>query len=148
MKMYKYLSQSVIVKTVHLWLPVLLWALFIFSFSSVTTPRISETHWQDFIIKKLAHVVEYGMFALLLFRAFKGSGVVSKKALVYAFFTCVFYGITDEFHQSFTPGREPTVRDALVDSAGSLIALLTVRDIMPKTHRNIRHIMVKLGIAY
>lgn len=37
------------------------------------------------------------------------------------------YGVTDEFHQSFVPGRMPDVVDWLVDTAGALtaVALMT-----------------------
>jgi VanZ family protein len=137
-----------LLKILYLWLPPIIWGIFIFSFSSVTTPRVSEVHWQDFIVKKLAHFVEYAVFAVLLFRAIKGSGVGSKKALISALFFSVFYGITDEFHQSFTPGREPTVRDALIDATGSLVALLVVRDWLTKVPRKVMGFMVKLGINY
>lgn len=137
-----------IANNIGLWLPPLVWGIFIFSFSSVTTPRISEVHWQDFVIKKLAHIVEYGVFALLLLRALKGSGLKSKKAFAYALFISIAYGITDEFHQSFTPGREPTVRDAIFDSVGSLVALIWARDLLPRASGKVKSIMFKLGVFY
>lgn len=142
-----YFTNS-IVKTFHLWMPVVFWAIFIFTFSSVTTPMISPEHWQDFLIKKLAHVFEYSIFSLLLFRAFKGSGMTSKTALIYSLVTCIFYGITDEVHQTFTPGREPTMRDALIDSLSALVALLAIRDLFWRAPKNIRLIMFKLGVLY
>ena len=37
------------------------------------------------------------------------------------------YAVTDEFHQSFVPGRYPDVRDVLVDTAGALVAVLLLR---------------------
>lgn len=36
------------------------------------------------------------------------------------------YGITDEFHQSFVPGRTPDLIDWLVDTAGALAAVLVI----------------------
>ncbi len=36
------------------------------------------------------------------------------------------YGITDEFHQSFVPGRMPDPADWLVDTAGALTAVLII----------------------
>ena len=38
-------------------------------------------------------------------------------------FVCLFYAVTDEFHQSFVPGRGSLVSDVLVDFGGTLIGL-------------------------
>ena len=36
----------------------------------------------------------------------------------------VLYSATDEFHQSFTPGRHPAVTDVMIDALGSAAALI------------------------
>jgi VanZ family protein len=36
------------------------------------------------------------------------------------------YGISDEFHQSFVPGRTPDVVDWLADTSGALLAVLLI----------------------
>ncbi|HBI14567.1 MAG TPA: teicoplanin resistance protein VanZ [Desulfobulbaceae bacterium] len=36
---------------------------------------------------------------------------------------CLLYGISDEFHQSFVPGREPSGGDLLADAAGAVAAV-------------------------
>ena len=75
------------------------------------------------MIKKSAHVFEYGIFATLLYRALKESGFSKRKAAFWAILTAVLYGLTDEFHQSFTPGREPHLRDVAIDSLGAMTAV-------------------------
>lgn len=115
-----------------LWVPLLIWALVIFGFSSLPTGVASEVHIQDFFIKKTAHFVEYGVFAALVFRALKGSGVKLKKAYLYAFLITVGYAISDEIHQGFTPGREPTVRDIVIDASGAAIILICIKNLLPK----------------
>ena len=50
-----------------LWGPVLLWAGFIFFLSSI--PDLSSGLEQDFLLRKIAHVAEYAVLALLLWRA-------------------------------------------------------------------------------
>ncbi|MGD9948242.1 MAG: VanZ family protein [Desulfobulbus sp.] len=37
---------------------------------------------------------------------------------------CLFYGITDEFHQSFVPGRSVSGADVAADVAGGLLAAI------------------------
>ena len=92
-------------KVVSLWLPVFVWAGFIFLFSSLTVTPSTEIYWQDFVVKKTAHIVEYGILTVLLYRAMKESGVSVQNAALWAILIAVFYGASDEFHQSFTPGR-------------------------------------------
>lgn len=136
-----------ILKLFNLWLPVVFWALIIFSFSAQTTPSISEVHWQDFIFKKTIHMIEYGIFATLWFRAFKGSGIEKIRALYYSFFLASFYGASDEFHQSFTPGREPRLRDTMIDAFGAFIFLLFIEKILPRTNSRIIKLARYFGLT-
>ena len=96
------------------WLPVVAWAAVIFAFSSV--PSIS-THlgtW-DLVLRKLAHMTEYAVLALLLLRA-TGS-------YAWAFAATFAYACTDEFHQTFVRGRHGSPVDVAIDALGALIGL-------------------------
>lgn len=110
-----------------LWTPPVIWAGLIFLFSSLTVTPTSEFYWKDFIIKKTAHIVEYGVFATLLYRALRGSGVEKLNAALISILIAVVYGATDEFHQSFTPGREPRVRDVVFDTIGAVAGIYTCK---------------------
>lgn len=125
---------------VKYWLPAILWALLIYSFSARPTEAVSEIHWQDFIFKKTIHLVEYGALTLLLFRGFINSGIEKRKALLLSFLIAVVYGMTDEFHQSFTPGRTPKVRDVIIDGVGSFVSLYLVFKVIPKSPGPIKKI--------
>ena len=115
--------RAKVLRLTSLWLPPLVWAIVIFLFSSLTVTPATEIYWQDFIVKKTAHVVEYGIFAALLYRALRGSGVEKVNAVLFATLGAVVYGATDEFHQSFTPGREPRVRDVFFDTIGGILGV-------------------------
>lgn len=117
------------------WLPFILWAVIIFSFSSNPTVKTSEIHWQDFVIKKTAHVAEYFIFSLLLFRALRQSKLVDKEAILIVIIVAFLYGMSDEFHQSFTPGREPKIRDVLIDTGGSLLFFIFLYKIAPRSKK-------------
>lgn len=105
------------------WLPVILWMGVIFSFSAFPTTKAGGIYWVDFVIKKTAHIVEYGFLTLLSYRALRAYGVTNKNAAVWAILFSILYGASDEFHQSFTPGREPRVRDVFFDTIGSMLAI-------------------------
>ena len=130
----------------NFWLPVLVWAIVIFSFSASPTSSTSEVHWQDFVVKKSAHIFEYAVFSFLLYRALRGSGVSAKKSVYYSFLIAVLYGLTDEFHQSFTPGREPKLRDVFFDSFGALTNSVFVSRVLPKGNAKIQLLAQKLNI--
>lgn len=74
-------------------------------------------------IDKIAHMAVYGLLAATLIRAFSyrprqaWSGRVVTMTIVW----CLLYGITDEFHQSFIPGRSVSGLDVLADTAGALL---------------------------
>jgi VanZ family protein len=130
--------QSELVRQVILWVPVLVWAIVIFSFSAIPTAHVSQIHWKDFIVKKSAHMTEYFIFTILLYRALLGSGMQKNKAFLYTFIACIVYAMTDEFHQSFTPGREPTLRDVGFDTIGSSFAIYSLWKLLPKAHPKLK----------
>ena len=124
-----------IIFILRFWLPFIFWLGVIFAFSSNPTTRASEIHWQDFIIKKTAHIVEYFIFSLLLYRALLNSGVRSKRIFAFIVFTAFLYGMSDEFHQSFTPGRDPQPRDVMFDVTGALLFVYFLKKIVPNNKK-------------
>ncbi|MEP7304314.1 MAG: VanZ family protein [Acidobacteriota bacterium] len=103
-----------------LWLPPLLYmaAIFFLSSESDPVPQVTTHVWD-----KALHFVEYGGLALLLCRGLRGEGIGWTAALVMALVATSAYGASDEWHQSFTPGRSSDVRDWMADSLGAAIGL-------------------------
>lgn len=98
-----------------LWAPVLLWAAVIFTFSSIPGLSTDLGVW-DTILRKGAHMTEYAVLALLLFRA------LGREAP--AFLIGFAYAITDEIHQEFVRGRHASPFDVAMDAAGLALGLL------------------------
>lgn len=75
-------------------------------------------------LRKPAHLLEYAVLALLIYRAAimltPGS---RRRNLVLAIVCCGLVGALDEFHQSFDPTRTGAVRDVLVDALGGALGL-------------------------
>ena len=106
-----------------LWLPVLAWAGVIFYLSSIPYLRITEA-WYDIILRKLAHLIVFGILARFLARAFTGSTFWSwKKIFTWSLILSVLYACSDEYHQSFVPGRGASVIDVAIDATGVWLAL-------------------------
>lgn len=128
---------------IRYWLPVILWVCFVFwmstegfssqhTFSLVKTilrflfPNISshEVRLIHIMIRKAAHVIEYFILGLLLFRAFRGGSTASWKWRwsLFAVIGVVFWAVGDEWHQSFVATRMASVVDAGRDIAGGILA--------------------------
>ena len=101
------------------WAAVLAWMGLIFFLSA--QPDLPRPHvgWADRLFSSAAHALEYAVLAVLLAFALEGR----RRSLLVAFLVAVLYGISDEFHQSFVPGRTPDPWDVACDAAGALAAL-------------------------
>jgi VanZ family protein len=99
----------------------------IYYFSDQSTFALLDRVWQPSLLSIAAHFVEYAILATLLWHALSSTPALAGRAAPLAFALAVLYAISDEFHQSFVPGRYPDVRDVLVDAAGALVAVLVLR---------------------
>lgn len=133
---------------VRYWLPVILWALVIFVFSSCPTRSASEIHWKDFVVKKTAHMVEYGILCLATYRALISEGIKRRKAGSYSIIFSILYGFTDEYHQSFTPGRMPRSYDVLFDTIGAVFAIYFVWKLLPRYQKSNKVFSVIYNFVY
>ena len=94
--------------------------LIIFLFSAQPASELPNFSWADKIIKKGGHLAGYALLALCYWYAFR----LQRDKSWLAWLLTLFYAFTDEFHQSFVPGRHPTIWDVLLfDNLGAMIAL-------------------------
>lgn len=103
--------------------PLILYAIVIFYISSLS--RLPDTGWDITFLDKLAHAVEYFIFGLLAIRAFTGRSKAAGPGPAYAWAVLfsLLYGLSDEFHQRFVPGRSADPYDLMADAAGIFLAL-------------------------
>jgi VanZ family protein len=127
------------------WLPIAIWLALIFIgstdlMSAEHTSRFIGPllHWLyptispftilrvQFFVRKLAHVSEYAVLAVLLYRAVVHTTLKGRRALSAALVLvlCAAYAASDEFHQSFVPSRTASVRDVMIDICGAILALI------------------------
>jgi VanZ family protein len=70
----------------------------------------------------LAHAVFYGVLCVLLARSLAPPQVTTWKRVLLLTILVTFYGVTDEYHQLFVPGRHASLWDILADGLGGFLA--------------------------
>jgi VanZ family protein len=76
------------------------------------------------LVRKCAHLTEFAILGFLLFIALYFTREIILSSSIKALIIGVFYGVLDELHQLFIPGRSCQISDMLIDSSGVLIAIL------------------------
>lgn len=87
--------------------------------SSLDFPKIP-------FVDKLAHCFLYGVLAIAAIYALPIAQKERKlkRTGVFVILFCLLYGITDEFHQSFIPGRFSSVSDLFADTIGATMTVI------------------------
>lgn len=125
-------------KKLKKWIYLILWLLVIFIFSSqansgdithniigeVANTNYTITTTLNFLIRKLAHLTEYFILALLTISLLKEYTKKQKIIIITTIIFCFLYALTDEYHQSLVPGRSALFTDVLIDITGSQIATI------------------------
>ncbi len=114
-------------KFLRFWFPVILYSGIIFYASSL--PYV-QSSFEIVHLDKAVHILEYLLFGFLLARAFcyqwswlDGAGKVSSWVRTWGIVALgsLLYGLSDEYHQSFVPGRESALSDVIADVIGGLL---------------------------
>jgi VanZ family protein len=106
------------------WGPALAWACALFILSSLS--RLPSTGG---VTDKQSHLGAYALLAALVLRGLSGAawdGVTWGRAGL-AILLATAYGMSDELHQAFVPGREASGLDLAADAMGAALAALGLR---------------------
>ena len=89
----------------------------------------SQEMGTSYIVRKIAHISEYALLNIsIYFGIYKNSIRKNfQRNIILAVFISLLYSISDEFHQSFVPGRVGTYKDVLIDFSGILISSLIIK---------------------
>lgn len=112
--------RAAALRTAWLWGPAAVYAAAIFIASSVSEPPMP-----DAVSDRTLHAWLYGGLALLVLRALTGGRRANLTAgtAAAAVLGSAAYGLSDEIHQRFVPGRVFDVRDLLADAIGAAAAV-------------------------
>jgi VanZ family protein len=104
----------VVVTRLTTWIPAILWAGLIFALSSVPDLGTDLGFW-DTVLRKLAHLAEYGVLGALVYWAAGSAPIAVVLSSAYA--------ATDELHQAFVAGRHGSPLDWLIDTVGVVLGV-------------------------
>lgn len=113
------------------WGPAALWAAVLFLLSSV--PDAPGAVWFASVpaADKVAHATLYGVLgATLAWANHRGGRGSSRTADVLVVGLGVLYGASDEWHQSFVPGRETSAADFTADVVGLAIGYVVTKRVL------------------
>jgi VanZ family protein len=100
---------------------------------SATSADLQAAHA---VTRKVAHVTEYSVLALLWLHAVRAGGRGSLRTASWiALLVCVGCAFVDEAHQSMLLTRTGSAADAVLDSLAALTALMIVRTRNPEGAR-------------
>jgi VanZ family protein len=105
-------------------LPLIVYAAMVLTLSSI--PNLTGPKLRLVAFDKLAHFVEYAIFAFLAFRSFSriSPGIKTNFALLLSLLFLSLFALLDEIYQSFVPGRHMDPMDFLTDMFGAFLVLI------------------------
>lgn len=105
------------------WIPVIVYAIFIFCVSSVPGDNIPRLFSAQSLV---FHIAEYAIFAFLISRALRAyyPDWIYRRRFLWVFFLAFIYAVSDEFHQSFVPNRCMSLCDLAWDSLGVFVTYI------------------------
>jgi VanZ family protein len=120
-----------------LWLPFLAYSGLIYYLSSQT---ITLEGVKVPFLDKFAHFGIYFVWALLCCLALKATwpGLAPGWLLFWVTLGGALYGLSDEIHQSFVPGRESDLLDLLADTLGALVGAWVAATVRARLSRKSR----------
>ncbi len=116
-----------VLATLLRWAPAAIWMALIFLLSAQPSLPRAPDDMLDIVAKKLAHFGEYLILALLICRAMAPIGVPFARASAGAAAFALLYALSDEIHQAFVPGRNPSAADLAVDAIGAAVGIALFR---------------------
>jgi len=103
---------------------------FVMPFLKVMLPGAARSELQatHMVLRKLAHVFEYAVLALLWYRAvYRVGGRTPRTAAWVALSICLACAFADEAHQSMLSSRQGSARDFVIDAFGATAMLMVAR---------------------
>lgn len=114
------------VRPYHFIILSIIWMSIIFCLSSLPSTSTGPDTPFFKAVSKMLHFIIFGILSILYLSSLKWNKPLREtriKFFLFSLFLTSIYAMTDEYHQSFSPGRTPSVRDVIIDTCGALTFL-------------------------
>lgn len=112
-----------------IWLmPALVLTVIMFVLSNIRYPVLPDLNLS--FTDKIAHFIEYFFYTIAVIIGFDSFDLQKRKLIKYTILWTAFWGISDEVHQYFVPGRDCNLYDWFADLAGIIAAVLLIKYIL------------------
>lgn len=104
---------------------VFAWCGLIYAASDRPDLRVSSDDLLDYVLRKAAHMIVFGVLLVLVERALRGvagASAPTRTTVVAAWLATFAYACTDEWHQTFVRGRVGHPSDVVIDMVGASVA--------------------------
>lgn len=130
------------IKRIVLLVLIIIWAVFVFGFSSQTgeessglSTKIANLFFDseemikiaEPIIRKLAHFSEYALGGTLIYLLIDTYEFTNKKKFLISLGIGIWYAAIDELHQTFVPNRSGNIIDVCIDTLGIIVGILFIK---------------------
>jgi VanZ family protein len=106
------------------WGPALVVMFLIFTASGTPGNDLPTFGVWDFLGRKGGHVIGYALLGAAWLRGLANNKDINKGTVILAIVLSALYAASDEFHQSFTPDRTPSLSDVGIDTFGATLGAL------------------------
>ena len=113
-------NQQRSISFIQFQLPAIAWCMFIFIASSIPMAKLPslENYSDKFVHAGVFFILAWLMHVALFHQSFR---MLSRYSLMITVLFVMMFGVLDEFHQSFTPGRSVDPFDVVADTFGAVM---------------------------
>jgi len=100
---------------------IILYLIIIFYFSSIPVPKLLKNK-PDVLL----HFIEYGFLSFLFYIHYTEffRKKIRVETILFVLIFILLFAISDEYHQSFVPGRYSDIKDVIVDFIGASFIII------------------------
>jgi VanZ family protein len=122
-------------RQLYRWGPAIIIMGIIYIASSTPGSDLPDFGYANFLAMKGGHLLGYTLLSAAFLHGLSNGGHITRWRIAVTWILVILYAVSDEWHQSFTPGRNPALLDISIDTAGGLLGVVFLYFIRKKLPR-------------
>lgn len=110
-------------RLLYRWGPAIIIMGIIFIASSTPGSDLPDFGSVNFLAMKGGHLLGYILLSAAFLHGLSNGGPITRSRIAVTWILVILYAVLDEWHQSFTPGRNPAFLDVSIDTAGGFLGV-------------------------